>query len=167
MWPVMAYLIGAVRAAAVFVPGLQRCNELSAGQVRQAATAAIRMFGCSGCAGWIAQRFGGHPETAVIRMCWARAMIREAVAAPAPELGRGANARAWLVAATPRSPEPRKGTCYVCRHARRPEPPPRLPAGRARGRKGGELGRQNGVACATWPGGLTATLIIWDVAPAY
>ena len=48
MWPVMAYLsIAAVRAATVFVPGLQRCDEPCAGQVRQAVTAAIRMFGCA------------------------------------------------------------------------------------------------------------------------
>jgi hypothetical protein len=52
MRPVIAYLnTGAVRADAVFVSGLQRCDEPSAGQVRQAVAAAIRAFGCSGCAG--------------------------------------------------------------------------------------------------------------------
>ena len=75
----MAYLsIGAVWADAVFVSGLQRRDELSARQVRQAAGAAIRAFGCSGCAGRVAQEFGDHPETAVTRMCWARAVAREA-----------------------------------------------------------------------------------------
>jgi hypothetical protein len=74
-----AYLSrSAVRADAVFVSGLQRCDEPSAGQVRQAVAAAIRAFGCSGCAGRVAQEFGDHPETAVIRMRWARGVAREA-----------------------------------------------------------------------------------------
>jgi hypothetical protein len=98
MWPVMAYLsIDAVRADAVFVSGLQRCDEPSAGQVRQAVAVAIRTFGCSGCAARVAQEFGDHPETAVIRMRWARAVAREAFADPARGAGPGANARAWLV----------------------------------------------------------------------
>lgn len=55
MWPVMAYLsIGAFQADAVFVSGLQRRDEPSVGQVRQAVFAAIRAFGCSGCAGRVA-----------------------------------------------------------------------------------------------------------------
>ena len=84
--PVMAYLsIGAVRADAVFVSGLQCCDEPSAGQVRQAVAAAVRAFGCSGCAGRVAQEFGDHPETAVIRMRWARGVAREAFADSAPE----------------------------------------------------------------------------------
>jgi hypothetical protein len=79
MWPVMACpSIGAAQADAVFVSGLQRRDEPSAGQVRQAAAAAIRAFGCSGCAGRVAQEFGDHPETAVIRMRWARSVAREA-----------------------------------------------------------------------------------------
>jgi hypothetical protein len=100
MMPVMAYLsISAVRADAVFVSGLQRRDELSAGQVRQAVAAAVRAFGCSGCAGRVAQEFGDHPETAVIRMRWARRVAREAFADPAPEQGpaAGADAGGWLV----------------------------------------------------------------------
>ena len=104
MWPVMAYLsVSAVRADAVFVSRLQRCDKPSAGQVRQAAAAAIRAFGCSGCAERVAQEFGDHPETAVIRMRWACAVAREAFADPAPEPGPGANARALLVIG-PRTP---------------------------------------------------------------
>ena len=96
--PVMAYLsIGAVRADAVFVSGLQRCDEPSAGQVRQAVAAAVRAFGCSGCAGRVAQEFGDHPETAVIRMRWARGVAREAFADPPPEPGPGADAGGLLV----------------------------------------------------------------------
>jgi hypothetical protein len=80
----MSYLnvsnIGDVLADAVFVSGLRRCDKLSAGEVRQAVGAAIRAFGCSGCAGRVAQEFGDHPETAVIRMRWARSVAREAFA---------------------------------------------------------------------------------------
>jgi hypothetical protein len=98
MPPVMGYLnVGDVRADAVFASGLQRCDELSAGQVRQAVTAAIRAFGCSGCAGRVAQEFGDHPETALIRMRWARSVAREAFADPAPEPGPGADVGGWLV----------------------------------------------------------------------
>ena len=98
MWPVMAYLsIGSVRADAVFVSGLQRRDEPSAGQVRRAVAAAIGAFGCSGCAGRVAQEFGDHPETAVIRMRWARGVAGEAFAGPAPEPGRGAAADGLLL----------------------------------------------------------------------
>src|SRR6516162_3936783 len=91
----MAYLsVGADWADAVFVSGLQRRDELSADQVRQAAGAAIRAFGCSGCAGRVAQEFGDHPETAVTRMRWARAVAREAFGDPALEAGPGATGRA-------------------------------------------------------------------------
>jgi hypothetical protein len=94
----MAYLsIGALWADAVFVSGLQRRDELSTGQVRQAVGAAIRAFGCSGCAGRVAQEFGDHPETAVTRMRWARAVAREAFCDPALEADLGATARGWLV----------------------------------------------------------------------
>ena len=96
--PVMAYLsIGAVRADAVFVSGLRRCDEPSAGQVRQTVAAAVRAFGCSGCAGRVAQEFGDHPETAVIRMRWARGVAREAFADSPPECGPGADAGGLLV----------------------------------------------------------------------
>jgi hypothetical protein len=96
----MAYLsIGAVRADAVFASDLQRGDEPSAGQVRQAVAAAIRALGWSGCAGRVAQEFGDHPETAVIRMRSARRVAREAFADPAPEQGPAARADAggWLV----------------------------------------------------------------------
>jgi hypothetical protein len=90
--------IGAVGANAVFASDLQRCDEPSAGQVRQAVAAAIRALGWSGCAGRVAQEFGDNPETAVIRMRWARRVAREAFAYPAPEQGPArADAGGWLV----------------------------------------------------------------------
>jgi hypothetical protein len=97
-WPVMAYLsMSAIWADAVFASGLQRCNEPTAGQVRQAVAAAIRVFGCSGCAGRVAQEFGDHPETAVIRMRWARGVAHEAFADWLPEPGPVADAGGLLV----------------------------------------------------------------------
>jgi hypothetical protein len=81
MWRVLPYLsIGACRADAIFASELQRCDEPSAGQVRQAVAAAIRAFDYSGCAERVAQEFGDHPETAVIRMRWARAVAGAAFA---------------------------------------------------------------------------------------
>ena len=65
-------------AHALFVSALQRSDELSAGQIRQAIATAVGAFGYSGCAGRVAQEFGDHPETAVARMRWARAVADQA-----------------------------------------------------------------------------------------
>jgi hypothetical protein len=81
MWPLSYCLsIRVVRADALFSSELQRCEEPSAAQVRHAVATAIRALGCSGCAGRVAQEFGDHPETAVIRMRWARGAACEAFA---------------------------------------------------------------------------------------
>ena len=81
----MCYLsASAVRADALFASDLQRRDEPSVGQVRHAVAAAIWAFGCPGCAGRVAQEFGDHPETAVIRMRWARSVVHEVFAGPAP-----------------------------------------------------------------------------------
>jgi hypothetical protein len=66
-------------ADALFVSALQRSDELSAGQIRQAIAAAVGAFGYSGCAGRVAQEFGDHPETAAARMRWARAAADKAL----------------------------------------------------------------------------------------
>jgi hypothetical protein len=88
MWPVVhCFGVGAIQADALFVSGLQRCDEPSAGRVRQAVAAAIRAFGRSGCAGRVAEEFGEHPETAVIRMRWARAVAGEVFAGSVSEPG--------------------------------------------------------------------------------
>ena len=34
----------------------------------------LRAFGSAGCAGWVAQEFGDHPDTAAARMRWARSV---------------------------------------------------------------------------------------------
>jgi len=94
MWPVMPYSsIDACQADAVFSSDLQRRDEPSAAQVRQAVAAAIRAFGYSGCAERVAQEFGDHPETAVIRMRWARSVARDAFAESASAPGPRAAAR--------------------------------------------------------------------------
>ena len=98
MCPVMPYLsTDALQADAVFASGLQRGDEPTTGQVRQAAAATIRAFGYSGCAERVAQEFGDHPETAAIRMRWARAAAREAFADSASEPGLRADAGSLLV----------------------------------------------------------------------
>lgn len=109
----MAYLsASAVRADAVFASDLQHRDEPSAGQVRQAVAAAIWAFGCPGCAGRVAQEFGDHPETAVIRMRWARRVAREAFADPALEQwpAEGADGGVWLVV-RPQLPAEHASSC--------------------------------------------------------
>ena len=69
-----------ILASAPFVSGLQRCEEPGVGQVRQAVIATIRAFGYSGCVARVAQEFGDHPDTAVIRMRWARSAVHGAFA---------------------------------------------------------------------------------------
>jgi hypothetical protein len=64
--------VNTVRADALFASALQRSDEPTAAQVRQAITEAIRTFGPQGCVARVAQAFGEHPETAVLRMRWAR-----------------------------------------------------------------------------------------------
>jgi hypothetical protein len=87
MRPAMHHLsISAARADALFVSALQRSEELSTGQVRQAVAAAVRAFGSKGCAERVAQEFGDHPDTAVARMRWARMVEAEAFGSSGPRL---------------------------------------------------------------------------------
>jgi hypothetical protein len=78
--------ISTVRADALFASALQRCDEPSGAQVEQAIAAAVRAFGTRGCAARVAQAYGEHPETAVVRMRWARATVTGAFegVSPAP-----------------------------------------------------------------------------------
>ena len=79
MWQAMDDLsVPAFQVDALFASAVQRCDEPDSGQVRQAIAAAIRAFGSVGCAERVAQEFGDHPETAVVRMRWARFVIGEA-----------------------------------------------------------------------------------------
>jgi hypothetical protein len=80
------FLSGAstVWADALFASVLQRSDEPSVIEVRQAIAAAVRAYGGRGCAQRVAQEFGDHPETAVARMRWASAMAGEAFASLVP-----------------------------------------------------------------------------------
>jgi hypothetical protein len=64
----------AVWAEALFVSVLQRSDRPGPGEVREAVAAAVRAYGGWGCAELVAQEFGDHPETAMERMRWARAV---------------------------------------------------------------------------------------------
>jgi hypothetical protein len=97
MGPAADLSIRAVRADALFVSALQHCDEPDPGQVRRAIAAAIGAFGGPGCAQRVAQEFGDHPETAVVRMRWARIMARAAFADSAPQPGTGPDACPWPV----------------------------------------------------------------------
>lgn len=88
---------GEVLTDALFVSGLQRSDEPTAGQVRQAVAGALRAFGCLGCAARVAQEFGDHPETAASRMRWARAAAHAVFAYSSPEPGPAADAGGLLV----------------------------------------------------------------------
>ena len=72
----------ATPADALFASALQRSDHPTPGQIRQAIAAATAAYGGSGCAARVAQAFGEHPETAVTRMRWARALAARAVPAP-------------------------------------------------------------------------------------
>jgi hypothetical protein len=67
--------ISTVRADALFASAVQRSDQPTANQVRQAIAAALATFGGRGCAARVAQAYGEHPETAVLRMRWARATV--------------------------------------------------------------------------------------------
>jgi hypothetical protein len=67
--------VHALQADALFASALQRSDELSLSQIRRAVAAALRGYGAAGCAGRVAQEFGDHPETAAIRMRWARTAV--------------------------------------------------------------------------------------------
>jgi len=89
MWPAQHHPdISAFGADALFVSALQCSDAPDAGQIRQAIDAAFQAFGCSGCAGRVAQEFGDHPEAAAVRMRWARTAAHEVFAHPVPGPGR-------------------------------------------------------------------------------
>ena len=67
--------VSAAQTDALFASTLQRSDEPSAVQVKQAIAAATRAFGDLGCAARVAQEYGEHPETAARRMRWARTAV--------------------------------------------------------------------------------------------
>jgi hypothetical protein len=76
--------ISTARADALFASSLQRSDEPTPAQVHQAVAAALAAFGIRGCAARVAQAYGEHPETAVLRMRWARTTVTRAPVTRAP-----------------------------------------------------------------------------------
>jgi len=102
--------ISAARADALFASALQRSDEPSAVQVKQAIAAATRAFGDLGCAARVAQEFGEHPETAVARMRWARMAVAGAFGGPQSDPGYAPRqSRPSAVCPAPRAPREMTG----------------------------------------------------------
>ena len=80
--------VRALQADALFVSALQRSDELSASQIWRAVAVALTAYGGAGCAGRGAQEFGDHPETAAVRMRWARATVAILEGQPVPRTRR-------------------------------------------------------------------------------
>jgi hypothetical protein len=66
--------IQTLQADALFASALQHNDDVSINHIRRAISLALDTYGAAGCAGRVAQEFGDHPETAAMRMRWARAM---------------------------------------------------------------------------------------------
>ncbi len=71
----MSLNIQTVRCEALFASTVQSSEYPSGRALQDAITATIRRLGSRGCAAQVAQEFGDHPETAVVRMRWARAQV--------------------------------------------------------------------------------------------
>ena len=75
--------VHAIQADALFVSALQRSHELNTSQIWRAVEVALNAYGGAGCAGRVAQEFGDHPESAAVRMRWARAAVAALAGPPA------------------------------------------------------------------------------------
>src|ERR1700752_3465744 len=80
--------INMVRCEALFSSALQESDALTATSVAAAIRGTVRQFGVGGCISLMAQEFGDHPEAAGERMRWARHVVSELFAAPAPQQAR-------------------------------------------------------------------------------
>ena len=95
----------AASADALFASVLQRSDDPSTSQVREAIAATVCAYGSLGCVQRVAQEFGDHPEAAVDRMRWARAVAGELSASPsAPAQQRLRRRPRPPVASVPRWP---------------------------------------------------------------
>ena len=72
------------RCEALFASTVQGSECPSARLVHDAIMQTVRRLGCRGCAAVVAQEFGDHPETAILRMRWAREQVHQ-LAANCPE----------------------------------------------------------------------------------
>ena len=76
--------VRALQADASFVSALQRSDEPNASQIRRAVLVTLNAYRGAGCAKRVAQEFGDHPETAAVRMRWARATVTILEGHPVP-----------------------------------------------------------------------------------
>lgn len=63
---------------ALFCSGLQPSERPDGSKVRIVVMDMVAIAGPTEVAGWVAQEFGDHPETAVARMQWCRRMVSAA-----------------------------------------------------------------------------------------
>jgi hypothetical protein len=69
-------LLAAARAEALFTSNLSARHMATRDEVDSAIRHAVRTFGGTrGCAAEVAAAYGDYPETAVLRMRWARAVV--------------------------------------------------------------------------------------------
>jgi hypothetical protein len=69
-----------VQCEALFVSDLQPSQDLQPQQVRAAILRTIRILGVRECVARVAQEFGDHPDTAVLRMRWAKELVSQVYA---------------------------------------------------------------------------------------
>ena len=67
-----------VRVEALFCSSLQRSDQPSLDQIRDAVTAQMVDPGVAGCAAQVAYECGEHPDVAVPRIRWCRTAVRHA-----------------------------------------------------------------------------------------
>jgi len=79
----MSLNIHTVRCEALFASTVQSSQRASAQLLQDAITQTVRRLGSRGCAARMAQEFGDHPETALLRMRWAREQVDLLVATSA------------------------------------------------------------------------------------
>jgi hypothetical protein len=75
----MSLNIHTVRCEALFASTVQSSEQPSGRILEDAIRRTVRQLGSRGCAAQVAQEFGDHPETAVVRMRWARAQVARLV----------------------------------------------------------------------------------------
>jgi hypothetical protein len=109
MWSVPYDLSPAAgRVDALFASVLQRSDEPSAAQIRQAIAAVTGTLGATGCAARVAHEYGEHPETAAVRMRWARTAVASAFGGSS-----GSCPSPGVRASRPRSQRNRSAGAYV------------------------------------------------------
>jgi hypothetical protein len=78
----MSLNIHTVRCEALFASTVQSSEQPSGRLLQDAITRTVQRLGSRGCAALVAQGFGDHPETAVVRMRWAREQVAQLVSHP-------------------------------------------------------------------------------------